>query len=198
MTVVYFDLETGGLDMGHPIIQAAAVAVDGQGRELGSLNLRLKFDEAAANPEALALNHYKRELWEEAIAPTHAVAAFASFLNEYKCVENISKRTGRPYRVARLGGYNASTFDYPRLKRLFDGAFLPADPRVLDVMQLAFWYFQWHPKSRPSNLRLATVCEHFGIPLEGAHDALEDVRATAKLALTLKEVMHAPTVVAPI
>lgn len=184
--VVYFDLEAGGLELHHPIIQLAAVAIDEYGVELGSYNQRLQFNIGDCDPYALELNHYTPEAWADAISLKEAVATFGNFLKKYKSVKCVSKRTGSPYMVARVGGYNAAAFDMPRLRNLFATQFLPAHAMVLDVLQLALWYFELFPNHKPENLKLATVCAYFEIPLERAHDALSDVRATGQLAVKLK------------
>ena len=36
---------------------------------------------------------------------------------------------------------------------------------------------------RLPNYKLSTICEHFGISLKGAHDALVDIKGTRELAL---------------
>lgn len=182
ITTVYFDAETDSLRQDCQIIQLAAVAIGPDWEELGSFNRKIQFDEAIADAEALKLNHYDKEVWaREAVPPGIVVAEFARFLNEYKSLEMVSKRTRAPYSVARLAGFNAATFDGPRLRRLFRDTFLPAHPIPLCVMQRALWYF--HEKSEsPENYKLATLAKYFGIDMNGAHDALVDVRTTVKVA----------------
>ena len=195
--IVVFDLETAGLDIGKPIIQIAAVAVDtwDQWRELGTFEVKIQFSEDDADAEALAINSYDPDTWKrEATCPSLAASRFSAFLNQYRCVTCISKR-GKPYQVAKLCGHNASGFDGPRLRHFYGemlrnpgeqyGPFLPAHPSVLDTWQLAEWYFQVGGISPPPDFKLETLCGYFNIPIEGAHDALTDVRATAALAKKL-------------
>jgi DNA polymerase III epsilon subunit-like protein len=187
----FFDVETAGLADTAPIIQLAAVAVDEDTwEELGSFNALLQFDAKKAEPEALKLNHYDRERWaEEAIPPAQAVQKFSRFLDGYKCLQFISKRTGQPYSVAKLVGHNAATFDGPRLKRLYGTAFLPADPRVRDTLQAALWWFDARGIVPPAGFSLGALCKYFGIPTPdgSAHDALVDVQLTVQLARKLRE-----------
>lgn len=187
---VYFDLETGGVEPESPDIQIAAVAVeDGSWRELETYEAKLQFDAKAASPEALKLNHYDAAVWQaSAVLPSNAVAGFRAFLDRHKSQAMTSKRTGRPFRVARLAGHNAASFDMPRLQRLFHRyqVFLPADMRVRDTMQLALWYFDSSGYVvKPENYKLETLCRYFGIETGGAHDALADVRMTVAVARTL-------------
>ena len=188
MTVVYFDLETAGVEDYRPDIQLAAVAVDGDWNEVGSIEMKVQFDIALADPEALRINHYDAAVWREQALPLPAVIArFGRFLDNFKTLQRISKRSGRPYRVAQLAGHNAAAFDAPRLKSMYTraGVFLGADPRVLDTMQLAMWWF--HQRGmEPENYKLAPLCQYFGIPVgDDAHDALADVRLTVQLTKVL-------------
>jgi len=192
MTVVYFDLETGGVQDFHPNIQIAAVAVDSNWQELASIEMKLQFDVGAADPEALQINHYDAAVWRaEAIPPNQALRRFSDFLEPFKVLPRVSKKPPfRPYSVAQLAGHNAATFDGPRLKSWYTkaGAFLGADPRVLDTMQLAMWWFQMRGE-QPDNYKLGTLCRYFGIPVgDEAHDALADVRMTVQLARYLSPV----------
>lgn len=182
--IVYFDLETGGLAMTCPIIQIAAAAYDDNGKELAVFERKLQFDKIDCEAEALQMNHYSPEEWQDAVHPREAVLGFAEFCRWYKSVEMVSKRTGKPYKVARLGGYNAATFDNPRLKKLFNDntEFLPAHPVVFDVFQLALWWLHRNPDNKPENAKLATLAKFFGVEHAKAHDALSDVRATAAIA----------------
>ena len=183
-TIVFFDLETGGLEPKHPIIQIAAVAVGRGWRELGTFQRKLQFAEHQCQREALEHNCYDAATWEREAVPTlQAVAEFGSFLNNHQTVEMVSKRTGKPYKVARLAGYNCESFDKPRIMELFrqSGQFLPADPRMLDVFQLAMWSFTFDGKVLP-DFKLGTVARHLGVDASGAHEALADVRMTIDVA----------------
>ena len=192
MRAVYFDLETGGLLEQHPIIQIAAVAIDeSTWRELGAIEMKLQFDFAAADPEALKINHWDAAVWRaEAILPGAAVLRFARFLEPYKSIRLVSKRTGNPYSVAQLAGHNAAAFDFPRISRLFRdaGSFLAADYHVLDTMHGAMWMLRGRPNP-PENYKLVTLARYFGVQFSDgkAHDALADVRLTIQLARALRE-----------
>lgn len=191
MIAVYFDCETGGLLPQHPIIQLAAVAVnESTWEELASFEEKLIFPVSEADPEALKMNHWDAAIWaEKAISPQAAITQFAKFLEAFKSIQMISKRTGKPYSVARLVGHNAATFDGPRLQSLFSAyrTFLPADPRVRCTLQRAIWYFEEQGKPAPVNYKLESLCSHFGISISETHDALADVRLTVLLAKAMRE-----------
>jgi DNA polymerase III epsilon subunit-like protein len=177
--MIVFDVETGGVEDRHPTIQLAALAVDAHWNEIATFEQKIEFDVGACDPAALEMNHYDPEQWEDAVSPAVTAARFAAFVRPYADVEMISKRTGRPYHVAKLAGYNALTFDLPRLKALFGATFFPCSYQVRDVLQRVLWHFEEHAERPPENFKLATVAAHLGIDPAGAHDALADVRLTA-------------------
>lgn len=182
MTTVYFDFETGGVEMRHPNISLAAIAVE-KGRELNSMYYRIRFDPGTADPEALRINRYDPAVWDkEAISEDQATANFASFLHRHKCLSLTSAKTGMPYKVARLAGYNSASFDGPRATAMFDrwGIFPPFRRPTLDVLQLVLEHADNH-RLRLANFKLSTVSAHFGIDTSGAHDALADCRMTAAI-----------------
>jgi DNA polymerase III epsilon subunit-like protein len=181
-TTIFFDFETGGITPDKPSIQLAAIAVlDETGEELGSFEQKIKFDVTKADAEALKMNGYTAEAWVAALSPATTAARFASFIEPFKCVEMISKRTGNPYMVCKGAGYNALTFDWPRLRELFGTKFLPISYHIRDVLQRVIFYYDEHTGPMPENFKLSTVAAYFGIDTSGAHDALFDVRMTAAL-----------------
>lgn len=185
---IFFDFETAGLEPHHPSIQLGAIAIDDQtGTELGAFEVNLKFQVSAADPEALAMNHYSADAWNNAVYPVEAARRMAQFCDPYRCVEMVSRRSGQSYTVAKLAGYNAITFDMPRLRQLFDGQFFPFSYHVRDILQRVLFYFDEHPEEpKPSSLKLDTVCAYFGIEIGNIHNAVSDSRLTAALARKLR------------
>lgn len=182
MRIVFFDLETGGLDPAkHPIIQIAAIAVDEQLNELETFERKVDFDMATADPEALAKNSYNREVWDRESCPdVHVCSELSRFFKRFADVEMISK-DGRPYKVAQLIGHNADSFDGPFLQQWYKRLeqFMPAAFRALCTYQRALHHFHERPDiGRPENFKLEGLCKYFGIPHENAHDAMADCRAT--------------------
>jgi DNA polymerase III alpha subunit (gram-positive type) len=193
VTTVFFDFETGGILETHPDIQLAAIAVDPEWRELATFERKIQFDEAAADPKALEINHYNAEVWwEQALPVDQVVVQFAAFISQFRCINKVSK-AGKPYAVAKLAGHNAATFDAPRLRRMFGQAFLAADMHVLDTLQLALWHFH-KAGTQPENFRLTSLCKHFEIPCDGAHDAFTDCRLSAAIARVMTETVLERTV----
>lgn len=181
MEVVITDIETGGLELHHPIIQIAAIAIVPNTQEIkAEFNVKVAFVEADCDPEALAINHYKAEDWVGAVSIEEALRQLKTFYSRFANTRRKSGKGGAYY-VAIAGGYN-SRFDSDRLfaaaKRL--GIFLPVDPRFLDVMQLAMWNLTLE------GYKLTDIAAHFGIVTDGAHDALVDVKLTAAVMYKLR------------
>ena len=56
--IAFLDIESAGLEFTRPIIQIAAVAVDSQLCELESIELKIAFVDADADPVSLSKNKY--------------------------------------------------------------------------------------------------------------------------------------------
>ena len=192
--LVFFDLETGGLDpKRHPIIQLAAVAIDHAGEVLEAFEAKLRFDPKKANAHSLRKNHYHPGVWaKEAGDPNETAKNFAAFLRRHATTPMLSAE-GRSFHVAQLVAHNAA-FDGPFLATWYDrlDLYLPARRLVLCTLQLALWHFALTQAKPPANHQLATLCAHFGIPFHAAaaHEALADVIATVQLFRALSRVAH--------
>ena len=165
--LVFFDLETGGLDpKRHPIIQVAAIAVDaGSLREVETFEQKVSFALEAADHEALSMNSYDEVAWQDAARPSLAASRFSEFLGRHATIERMSKRQ-TPYYVAQLVGHNAAAFDGPFLKEWFSslGLFLPASWHVLDTMQRVQWLGVERPDlPPPPALNLPVLRKHYGL-----------------------------------
>ena len=192
--LVFFDLETGGLDpKRHPIIQLAAVAVDEQLDVLEAFEAKINFNTHHAKAQSLRKNHYHPGVWAKDARDARLVAQdFSAFLRRHASVPALSAQ-GKPYQVAQLVAHHAA-FDSPFLTAWYDklNLYLPARRLVLCTMQLAMWHFVSAEDSPPANYQLATLCEHFGVPFQAAcaHDALGDVSATVQLFQALAHRSH--------
>jgi DNA polymerase III epsilon subunit-like protein len=189
--LVFFDLEAAGLNpKRHPIIQIAAIAVDESLNPVEAFEAKIRFDVNRANENSLRKNHYRPGTWaKEAQEETTVARNFADFLRRHASVP-MTSANGDAYRVAQLVAHNAA-FDGPFLQAWFDrlGIFLPARRQVLCTMQRAIWYFAEHPSVvPPRDFKLATLCQHFGVPFHAAsaHEALADVSATVGLYRAMK------------
>jgi len=176
--MVFFDTETSGLlDYKHEIIQIGAISGNSE------FEVKLRFDMDKADPKALEMNCYNEDVWaEEAVDPEEAMNAFSEFLEDFKFVGKVGKKSGKPYKVARLVGHNASTFDkgfMMALYRTYD-AFMPFEFKIWDTQQLAMWSL---PDAE--HHKLEVLCEYYNIDIGNAHDALADAIATRRVAWCL-------------
>ncbi len=183
--LVFFDLETGGLDpKRHPIIQLAAAAVNESLEIVEEFEAKVKFDPRKAEPHSLRKNHYHPGIWAQQARQDIEVAKdLADFLKRHATYPMLAA-DGRTFRVAQLVAHNAA-FDAPFLTTWFDklGIYLPAKRLVLCTMQLAMWHCLTNEEAPPVNYQLATLCEYFDVPFHAAaaHEALGDVTATVGL-----------------
>lgn len=181
MRMIFFDIETGGLDIGDPIIQIAAAVVQTENWQVvGQREWKCLFDEKQADPQALSMNHYDPDVWaREAVELDLAMTEFNQLCKHRADVSKISI-AGRPYYVAQLAGYNTEKFDMPRMQHYFSqtGQFFSANLWTYDVLQLCRWKLL-HRTDIPDH-KLPTLCEKFGIE-HNAHDAMGDVLATVEL-----------------
>jgi DNA polymerase III epsilon subunit-like protein len=180
--LVIIDIETGGLELHHPIIQIAAVVfLPETDVVLQELELKIIFDEAECDEEALKINNYNPVDWFGAISIEDAMRLLLKLLRDFATTPRQAKKGGQ-YNVAIAAGYN-SKFDSDRLlhQARQRKMFLPVDPRFLDVMQLAMW------KLCLPSYKLIHVAEYLGIPTTNAHDALADVHMTYKVMKKLLE-----------
>jgi DNA polymerase III subunit epsilon len=193
--IVWFDLETGGLDPDkHQIIELAAVATNGETfEEVGALHIRLQLVEGKYTKEALAINHYDPELWKGALTAQEGLHEFCEFLREHATMEKEKKDGSGYYKVAMLGGHNILNFDIPFIlawKTRFK-VWLPAGTwhgGVFDSLHLV-QAFRLVVGEDPASLKLKDCCDHFGIEglADMQHTALGDVRATVSLVRAITE-----------
>jgi len=182
--IVIFDIETGGTNLQiHPLIQIAAVSVTPSFEIRSEFERKILFDVSTADPEALRMNTYsKTEHWDmEAVPEKKALEDFQKFLSLSASFSRVSKK-GNTFKVSKLAGYNSTGFDVPWIQSYFrkHNLFLPADNRSLDVLHLAISKLFLFEETLP-NMQLSTVAKHFGVETPDAHDALGDVRTTAKV-----------------
>ncbi|WP_168205254.1 3'-5' exonuclease [Bythopirellula goksoeyrii] len=190
---IYIDIESAGRARRAPIIELAAIAVEsGSYRELDSIDMKLEFAMKEADPRFLGVNKFSPTVWEKYALPERdAAAKLAAFLRRHATTERTSPKTGKPYLVAQLAGFNSNRFDIPRLEQLFQRhkLFFPACRRSLCVMQKTQWFFEDNQALQPGpdNFSLAALADYFRLATQPDHTALSDVRATVELARLLAE-----------
>ena len=127
--LVFFDIETGGIDpKRHPIIQLAAIAVDERLAMLEAFEAKIQFDVRKAKAKSLRKNHYHPGVWsQEACEPLEAAHDFAAFLRRHATVPALSGRGG----MSRLSGSTGISAGAP-----------PADGSLAMWCPLVFWLLE--------------------------------------------------------
>ncbi len=192
--LVFFDLETAGPKADVSIIQIAAIAVDSELEELESFQGNVRLEKSTRTNVRNEGQIIEPAIWKRlASQPDHAATEFAKFLRRHATIDMTSKH-GKPYQLARLAAHNA-TFDGPLLIEWYKslGLFLPATRAVYCTLQRAYWLFEEDKSlAPPTDYKLATLCEYFGIHLarHEAHNAMADVQATVKLYRAIVDWVH--------
>jgi DNA polymerase-3 subunit epsilon len=182
--VLWFDLETTGTNPDiHGIIQFAGLTeIDGLVVE--SFEIRMQpHDGAVIENEALEVSGTSRE----------DLATFTLHEEAYRQIDAfLSRHVSRYDRDDKFypAGYNVR-FDLDFLGRMFRrydqyglGSFI--NWRFIDPQPLLNLMEYMGVVSLP-NHRLQTVCDHFGVKLDNAHDAMADITATRALMHRLLE-----------
>jgi DNA polymerase-3 subunit epsilon len=175
-----YDTETTGLPSNHKdlpgIIQIAAILYDKDGNEIDTHNTRvnpeLKDDQWEAG--AIKVNGITPDMTRDWPTFFQILPAFAKFMR----------------RATVLSGYNILGFDddvlYKQLVRYGFEKNFPWPYHRLDVMDLAKAHHNEKGKRGNKRPKLTAIYkELFGEELEGAHDALNDVRGTGRVAFEI-------------
>jgi DNA polymerase-3 subunit epsilon len=179
MKIVFFDVETTGVDIENSAIIQIGAILDIDGEEVDNIDIKIRpHDGASVSQEALNVTGITMEdLLEnpERISPKEAYRKFLNFCGFPPQV----------YANNRIlaSGYNAMGFDMPMFINLGRRAgdqysYAKFHWPVIDVAAIAAGHLA---KSRHTmkNFKLMTVAERLGISTDGqAHDALFDVRVT--------------------
>lgn len=169
--LVFVDVETTGLDpFRHEIIEIACLVVDPQTLEVkkGYLTKAQPEHLETADPVALRKNKFSLEAWENA-----------------KPLNQVLEEINSLAPGGMFTGFNVS-FDRAFIETAFrkEGVTSNFDYHWVDVMSLVYWRLFSDEKLK--RLRLTHVCEVLGIPLEEAHTAMGDTRATLEVYRYLK------------
>lgn len=178
---IFVDTETGGVEGTHPIVQLAMKVIDTQtDRPVAAQAWALQYNPEHCDPDAIAIWERHEATWGEKVSPSRVVDEATAFLNKWKCVPRVSKKSGREYYVAQLVGHNAR-FDCEKIAALWKAfdIFCPATIYApLCTLELAKWVLQANP---PASFSLTALCAQYGISHPDAHDARHDVNATIEL-----------------
>lgn len=177
MKIFYLDVETTGLDeKKNDIIQLAGIVeIDSEVMESFKLVCQ-PFDYEAVEPSALEVHGMTIDQIKEFPTPQEAYKALIKILSKYidrydkfdkftPAGQNVPFDTGflKQFFLKNGDVYYGSWFNYQHV----------------DLMSFSL-VLKHAGLLKIDNVKLATVAEKFGVPLQ-AHDALEDIQATRNL-----------------
>jgi DNA polymerase-3 subunit epsilon len=158
--IIFFDLETTGIDIAKErICQIACIKIDLDGKQTEK---ELLINPTIPIPKEATEIH---GITDEMVAdkPTFA---------------NISKSLFEFFEGCDIAGYNSNVFDVPLLAEEFSRSRIEFPNWELNFVDV----LQYERLLKPN--KLADVYKRYtGKDLEGAHDALNDVRATLEILL---------------
>ena len=193
---IVFDVETGGLDYKvNPITQIAMVVLDGTTlQELEAYSTYIKpYDSTHVyEPKALTYTGITMDMLNN--KGEHHDTIFQHLVTLFKKYKAPGGRPGNSKYYPCLVGHNASEFDRKFLWKFFKSHNCDLYDYVREYIEDTQLETQ---KAVPTlaSVKLSNCCEHFGITLEGAHDALNDTRATAQLFRVLCQKLRGEGVV---
>lgn len=182
MKVLWLDTETTGTDPSAHEIHQLACLMEIDKKIVGAFEDRIRpTNMDAVSDEALEVSGTTREQLAGFAPAVVVYRKFSAWLGDYIDKYNRSDK-------AYPGGYNVG-FDTDFVRRFFErngdmywGSW--CNHRNLDALPLARM-LDFYGMLKTENLKLATVCDAYGIELEHAHDALNDVRAARNLWYTM-------------
>jgi DNA polymerase III subunit epsilon len=181
--VLFFDVETTGLEsVKNDIIQLSGI-VEIDGKSVEEFNYKCQpFSYENIDAKALEVNKVTLELLKTFELPGAIHQQFTALLSKH--CEKFDK-TDKFYPA----GYNVK-FDIDFLAKWFQknndkylGSWI--NWKALDPLPVLYM-MDFDGKISLPDYHLVTVCNHFGISIEGAHDALIDIKATRELFYKLK------------
>jgi DNA polymerase-3 subunit epsilon len=184
MKILWIDVETTGINPWVNDIHqlAGIIEIDGQIKEEFDIKCQ-PFNWNDISNEALELGNLTIETLRSHQPPKQAHKQLCGILGKY--IDKFDK-TDKAY----IGAYNG-TFDTAFLASFFQkcgdkyyGSW--TNHRLLDPLPIVRM-LEYQGICQIEKHDLATVCQHFGIELDQAHNALSDIRATRALWVLLAD-----------
>lgn len=203
--ICVFDLETDGItpEKCSPV-QIAAIMIDPNKLEIipnSEFNINLRPEALQDKPEydysdsdvldfhAKVRGSSKADIlnqWKTYQKQDQGWKLFVSYLSLYHTRSDKKSCFTAPI----AAGYNINRFDLKIIERLSSkynnvnkegksSLFYPRD--VIDMMNMVFYWFEGNNELK--NYTLDHIRDYFGLPKEGSHDALKDVKDTAYLLI---------------
>ena len=188
MKIFWMDLETSGLDPARHGIISLSYAVEIDGQEVASGELRSSCEGKAIDDSALHINHFSRGQLLGFSPPREMYYALLDIFGQY-----VQKYDHHDKFMA--GGYNVRGFDMAFLRQLWKDQhddyfgswfhFAALDPSSL-LAALAYMGVD----VPLADAKLTDLARHFGMDTTGAHDASWDLKMTRFVLSKLIELVR--------
>lgn len=185
--ILWVDLETTGLDYKKHGIISLAMLVEIEGKVVDEAYFEMCPTGKKAEKEALELNGYTFEQirsfrpWEQ--VRLDVLAFLGKYVNNYDSSDKYI-----------LAGQNVS-FDCDMMNAYFKFC---GDDYWFSWVKSGFYldtyrilpFLQYTGKVPVlENSKLGTMCDYFGVHLDNAHNAMDDIKATREVLLKMKELL---------
>lgn len=181
MKIIYFDVETTGLDPKTDYIFQLSGLVEVDGEPVEDFNIFLR--PPSGTPVSKKALEVTGKTIEDLRALPDAEEGFKQFLGILKKYVPTPTWREKFYPAA----YNGN-FDMQFVEELFvkNGKYWGdyQNWQLIDPLQI-FRFLNYSKQINTFNCKLSTICNHFGVSID-AHDALSDIRATRDLVQILK------------
>lgn len=184
MKIIFIDTETTGLNPEkHTVIQIAGmIVIDGQQKELFNYRIR-PIEGAEIEDSALAIQGVTREELGTFENPAIVKRAFEQIMGKY--VDKFN-RSDKFTPIAYNGKFDLDMLAawFKRQGDLYFHSWVGHD--LIDPLAVIRCMRLIDPDLRKlENMKLATVCRHFGIEISKEHDAMADIEATRMLTAAI-------------
>jgi len=179
---LYFDCETGGTDSKTCALLQLAAIIDVDGKPVDKFCSYVRpFPGDIVEDEALAVNGLKREDLAGFPEPRKVYAEFSVMLDRHVSKFN---RADKLFPAGHNVRYDREVLEAfaRRCGDVYLGSFVSW--KFVDSLTL-LTLFEWMGGPALADYKLGTCCDHYGVKIEKAHDALADVTATRELIIKL-------------
>ena len=174
MKRIFVDTETTGLDYKkRSVIQLAAI-MEVNGEEVSEFNEFMQPDwRQDIDQKALDTNGHTIQALREFPEPQITWRSFKKWMTQW--IDPFDP-TDKAFFLAYNSSFDYSFVrsDYSKYVDKYFNSFVHTTH--IDIMALAAFYLQ-NKRDRMPNFKLNTVCDTLSVPLENAHDGMEDCRA---------------------
>lgn len=172
--IAFTDFEMSGLDpLKHEIIEVGLIVADANSLEtIAEMDRKIRMERPeTANAESLKFAGYREEDWRDAISIREALEEYSKLASG-----------------TMFAAWN-TPFDWTFLAEAYRAANIknPLDYHTLDIFSVA--YEKLRKNTELKNLKLSTICGHFGLEREPKpHRAINGARKALEIYKKLREI----------